>query len=272
MRYCVSGRQPYSILKKADEIKVQYNDKDRIIDFVEKLPNKTIILDVPGDEEDWLTWGMYDEKFDEFYIALHNLHRYQEFNSHGIKWYWPYPITSYYELNMILALKPHYLMIGPPLSFEIDKVVSLAYVDDSAEQIPLRMVCNVARPAYLPKPDPITNTTICGQWVRPEDVPLYSQVQCFEFENVDLKQEEVMLHVYKENQMWPGNLNLLIQGLDFNVDNRAIPDEFGQARITCGQKCWSTSGCHLCQIALQFAEQIRKEKLRRDKKDNIDNN
>jgi hypothetical protein len=87
-----------------------------------------------------------------------------------------------------------------------------------------------------------------------------------------LKQEEVMLHVYKENQMWPGNLNLLIQGLDFNVDNRAIPDEFGQARIACGQKCWSTSGCHLCQIALQFAEQIRKEKLRRDKKDNIDNN
>jgi hypothetical protein len=39
-------------LKKADEIKVAYIDRDRILDFVEKIPNSTIILDVPGDESD----------------------------------------------------------------------------------------------------------------------------------------------------------------------------------------------------------------------------
>lgn len=273
MRYCVSGRQPYSVMKRADEIKVAYADRDRIMDFVEQLPDKTIILDVPGDEADWNTWYMYADKFAEFYIALHNLKRAHEFNDSGVKWYWPYPITSYYELGMILALGPSYLMIGPPLSFDLDRVAALAYADGDATPIPLRMVCNCARPAYLPTPDPIANTAICSQWVRPEDAEAYgARVQCFEFENVDLKQEEVMLHVYKENKNWPGNLNLLIQGLHFNVDNRAIPDEFGTARMDCGQKCWSTSSCRLCPTSLKFAEQIRKEKLRRAKEQEIDNN
>lgn len=273
MRYCVSGRQPYSVMKRADEIKVSYNDRDRIMDFVEKLPDKTIILDVPGDEADWNTWYMYSEKFNEFYVALHKLERAQEFNDSGIKWYWPYPITSYYELGMVLALEPSYLMIGAPLSFDLDRVVSLAYVEGSATQIPLRMVCNNARPPYLPQPDPIANTSVCGQWVRPEDADAYgARVQCFEFENVDLKQEEVLLHVYKENKNWPGNLNLLIQNLHYNVDNRAIPEEFGENRMSCGQKCWSTSSCRFCPSALRFAENIRKEKLRRSQEENIDNN
>lgn len=273
MRYCVSGRQPYSVLKKADEIKVQFIDRDRIMDFIEKIPNKTIILDVPGDEEDWATWSMYDEKFYEFFIALHNLNRAGEFNQHGIKWYWPYPITSFYELGMIVNLHPSYLMIGPPLSFSLDKVLNQSYDDDieeNASPIPLRMIVNSAHPKYLPD-----NGThgVCGQWVRPEDAALYSsRIQCFEFDEVDLNEEEVLLRIYKENQNWPGNLNLLIKRLNFNVDNRAIPDELVERRMNCGQKCWSGSNCHLCVSAFNFADQLRKEHFKRIKSDDIDNN
>ena len=271
MRYCVSGRQPYSILKKADEIKVAYADRDRILDFVEKIPNKTIILDVPGDEADWNTWAMYNDKFDEFYIALHKLSRWQEFADRGIKWYWPYPITSFYELDHIVFMKPAYVMLGPPLSFDLDKVFNQLYMKDSVEQIPVRMVVNMARPSYLPRVWS-GETGICGQWVRPEDAAIYStRDQCFEFDNVDLKQEEVLLHVYKENQTWPGNLNLLIQELNYNVDNRGIPEELGERRMNCGQRCFSTSGCKLCHTALQFAEALRHEKVRRSQKSEIDN-
>lgn len=270
MRYCVSGRQPYSILKKADEVRVAYADRDRILDFVERVPDKVVILDVPGDECDWNTWGMYSEKFSEFHIALHKLSRWQEFAAHGIKWYWPYPITSFYELNMIVALKPSYIMVGPPLSFDLDRVFQQTYISNTVNQIPVRMTANVARPAYLPAADGYEALT--GQWVRPEDAAIYStRVQCFEFENVDLKQEEVLLHVYKENQNWPGNLNLLIQELNFNVDNRAIPEELGERRMNCGQRCCSGSSCHLCESALKFAEQLRKEKARRSKESVIDN-
>ena len=272
MRYCVSGKQPYSILRKADEIKVAYGDKDRILDFIEEIPEKTIILDVPGDEADWRLWDVYKEKFSEFYIALHDLRRAGEFNRAGINWYWPYPITSYYELSMIVNLHPSYLMIGPPLSFDIDNVLKNA-VDDcnrEAGPIPLRMTINEAHPEYLP-----TNGThgICGQWVRPEDAKLYGEkIRCFEFSNVDTKREEVLLHIYKDNKTWPGNLNLLIQKLEFDVDNRAIPEEFGEHRMNCGHRCWSGSGCHLCVNMLHFAENVRKEKIARRKQTAIDKN
>ena len=267
MRYCVSGRQPYSVLKRADEIKVAYADRDRILDFVEKLPDKVIILELPGDAEyEWPTWEMYSEKFREFHIASHRIDRFKDFQEHNIKWYWPYPITSFYELGMIMDLDPSYVMVGPPLSFDLDKVFQNTYYDGSTDQCPVRMVVNNALPNYLVEHK--VNTGLRGQWVRPEDAQVYSsRVQCFEFENVDLKQEEVLLHVYKENQMWPGNLNLLIQNLNFNVDNRAIPEELGEARMDCGQRCWSTSGCRLCESAFKFADNVRKEKLRRDQED-----
>ena len=152
---------------------------------------------------------MYHEKFFEFHVALHDLNRVEEFNKENVNWYWPYPITSYYELDMIVNLHPSYIMIGPPLSFDLDQVNLHLYDPcDDTKQIPLRLVANVAHPNYLP-----TNGMhgICGQWVRPEDTQLYStRIQCLEFENVDLKQEETMLHIYKENRAWPGNLNLLI--------------------------------------------------------------
>jgi hypothetical protein len=271
MRFCVSGRQPYSIIKKADEVKFQYVDKDRILDLMEKYPDKTVILDVPGNEGDWKLWQMYSEKFADFYIALHDLSRIAEFNEAGIKWYWPYPITSYYELDMIVNCHPSYVMIGPPLSFDLDQIVNHLYdPTDSAIQIPLRMVVNVATPGYLPQ-----NGThgICGQWVRPEDCELYStRINCFEFDEVDIKQEETLLHIYKDNKEWPGNLSLIIKRLNFHVDNRAIPEELGERRMTCGQRCWRTGTCQLCSRGFMFAEQVRKEKVRRRQEAAIDNN
>ena len=221
---------------------------------------------------EWNTWQMYSEKFAEFHIALHNLSRCREFNDHNIKWYWPYPITSFYELKMIANFRPSYVELGPPLSFDLEKVKAALRQTCPPYDIPMRMKVNNAKPDYLPTMPELAHN-ICGQWVRPEDAAAYgAHIRCFEFENVDLKQEEVMLHVYKENQEWPGNLNLLLQNLNFNVDNRAIPEEIGEARMNCGQRCWAGSGCQLCVRGFTFAEQIRKEKLRRAESANIDKN
>jgi hypothetical protein len=208
-----------------------------------------------------------------FYIALHDLSRAAEFNAAGISWYWPFPITSFYELGLIIELHPSYLMIGPPLSFDLKKVAAVAYdtTIEPGDPIPLRMVANVARPAYIPEVPGIHG--ICGQWVRPEDVAAYGEyISCFEFEECKtLKEEAVMLDVYRKGE-WPGNLNLFIKKLGFNVDNRAIPEELGRTRMTCGQKCWSGRGCQLCVSAFNFADAVRKEHYRRKREAAIDNN
>lgn len=270
MYFCVKGRHPYSVLQKAGEIKFNYEDRDKILDLVEKYPEKSIILDVPKDEADWKLWTMYSEVFAEFHVALHDLNRAAEFNQNKIKWYWPYPITSFYELGMLVNLHPSYLLIGQPLTFDLAAVAKRSIDDCTQTAIPLRMTVNVAHPGYLPT---YGTHGICGQWVRPEDIDTYAQyITSFEFGEVDLKQEEVLLKIYQENKEWPGNLQLIIKNLNYNVDNRALPEDIGEKRMTCGQRCWRQGTCHFCVTAFMFAEQLRKEAQSRRQEVTIDNN
>ena len=230
MYFCVGGRQPYSVIERADEVKVAYEDREILLDFVEKIPNKKVILEVPGEDFEWNLWHMYDEKFENFCVALYMLNKYDDFNKEGIKWYWPYPITSYYELQEVLTLKPAYVNLGPPLCFDLPNVQKIC------GDVKLRMVCNCARPDYLP--DVLKLPQFFGQWVRPEDVPAYEPyVDTFEFKTDDLKKEETLLRIYSEDKNWPGNLNLLLDNLNYHVDNRGIPEDFGENRTKCRQRC-----------------------------------
>lgn len=249
MKYCVSGRQPYPIMKQADEIKVQYQDKDRILDFIEKIPDKTILLDIPVEETQfpWETLLMYKEKLN-LILGIRNLMLVEVFKTQGFQWYWPYPINTYDELREIAKMEPAYILLAPPLSFSLDRVHQIT-------QIPIRLTANVAYEPFIPR-----ENGICGRYIRPEDVAQYEQyVTALEFIEPDLKKEITLLHIYKDNQTWPGNLNLLIKGLNYDVDNRALPDEFASRRMTCGQRCKETGRCHFCQMAFSYANAIRKE-------------
>lgn len=249
MKYCLSGRQPLSVLKKCDEIKIEYCDKDKIIDYLEPLFDKTIILDVPSDVQalNWSLLKVYAEKV-QFMLCLHDLSFVAPCQEHGINWYWAYPITSYYELRGILELNPCYLFLGAPLSFDLPKIKSIT-------NVAIRLCPNLAYDAYIPR-----ENGVCGSWVRPEDVDTYAQfVDAFEFEADELKREQVLLHVYKDNKEWPGNLNLLFTNFGVNVDNRGIPEEIGNMRTKCGQRCMLNGTCHFCKTAVQFAETLRKQ-------------
>lgn len=251
MKYCVSGRQPYSVLRKSDEVRVQWRDRERIMDFIEQVPDITVILEIDRDAEitdrEWATLEMYADKLD-FYVAIQNLHIHQEVKEHGLRFYWPYPITSYYELRGIIALGPSYLLLGVPLCFDLEAVRTIT-------NIPLRLIANTSYDPYIPR-----ENGICGQWVRPEDVPAYEKyISVLEFVDANLTKEATLLHVYKDNGTWPGNLNLLFDNFNFNVDNRAIPEDLGERRMNCRQRCMRDGVCHRCFSAIQFAELIRKK-------------
>ena len=53
MKYCLSARQPHSILKKADEIKIKLQDYQTIPDYIDKYPDKTLILEVDNRKKVW---------------------------------------------------------------------------------------------------------------------------------------------------------------------------------------------------------------------------
>ena len=226
MKYCISGRQPKSILSQADEIKMQYRDRDRLIDYTQEFTDKTFILEVPkeisSDEMNWELYKAYADKVN-FMLCIYNLNLAKECHEHGIKFYWAYPIFTWYELEGVAAFNPSYLYLGPPLSFSLEKI-KMKY------NIPIRLCANLAYDAYIPR-----ENGICGFWIRPEDIETYEKwVDTIEFITDDLGKEATLLHIYKENKSWPGNLNLLITNLNYNIDNRGIPEEFGEIRANCG--------------------------------------
>ena len=250
MKYCISGRQALSVLKKADEIKMKYQDINKILDFITDIPDKTIILEVPREEMDlpWATLEMYSEKLD-FVLCIQNLFLAEECKKHNIKFYWYYPITTYYELQGVLALGPSQVLLGAPLTFDLPTVKGIT-------DLPLRMVVNQPYEPYMPRED-----GICGQWVRPEDTEIYAEyITSFEFAEADLQAERAYLHIYKDNKVWPGNLNLLFKNFGVNVDNRGLFDDIGVRRTYCRQRCMSGSGCRYCKTAIKFSEILRTNK------------
>lgn len=241
MKYCASGRQPISILKKVDEIRVRYEDKDQILDFIENLSNKTVILEIPrGEQVNWELYKAYSNKID-FILCLAELSLAEKCHEYGIKFFWGYQINSYYELRGILKFNPCYIQLGAPLSFDLPKVKNIT-------DIPIRLVANVAYDNYIPRED-----GVCGQWIRPEDVDLYEEwVAALEFDCDSLQREGILLNIYKDKKQWLGNLNMIITNLDINVDNSTISPEVAKARLSCGQRCMSSGACHICPRALKY--------------------
>lgn len=121
-------------------------------------------------------------------------------------------------------------------------------------------MANLAYDAYIPR-----ETGVNGFYIRPEDIKTYEQyVSSIEFITDELSKEATLLHVYTENKTWPGNLKLLITNLNSNVDNRGIPDDFGEARLNCQQKCVKNGSCHFCDTAMLFSNRIAKEAYERN--------
>lgn len=259
MKYCVSARQPNSILKKADEIKVAFQDINGIENFIEDELNKTVIYEIPfnkrEDEIEWLKLYSYAEKID-LKLALGNLKLVDKCKEYGLKYYWGFPISTYYELEGVLQLGVCELFLGVPLTFDLENCKKY--------NLPIRVVANVAYDNYITRKNGIQ-----GFYIRPEDIKLYDEyIDCIEFITSELSKEATLLKIYKEDGFWPGNLNLLLVNLNFNIDNRVLPDEFGKIRINCQQKCMRNNRCHFCESAFNFADNIRKEALDRKKKNN----
>lgn len=228
---------------------MKYQDRNRLIDYTTQFPNKTFILHIPKGTEDldWNLYKAYSEKVN-FILCIDDLNLAKNCNEHKIKYYWSYPIFTWYELQGIINLHPCYLILNGSLFFSLRKVKSVT-------NIPIRAIPNLAYDAYIPR-----ENGIYGTWIRPEDIEVYEPyIDTFEFIADELSREAVLLHIYKDNQKWPGNLNLLLTNFNKNVDNRAIPEEIGEYRVNCSQRCMEPScTCHFCETAIKFSNSVRK--------------
>jgi hypothetical protein len=241
IKYCVNDRHPKSVLQQVDEIRLPYKDIDIMFDFVEQYPNKSFIIEIDDSEEvNWNLINGFTGKVN-IIISLHNLDHVWECKNYGLKWFWYYPITSYYELKGIIDLGPSYLFLGAPLFFNLPEIKKYG--------IPIRAVPNICYDKYI-----IRRNGVCGTWIRPEDVETYEEyIDTLEFKETDLKREKELLRIYKDQKNWPGNLNLLLTNFNYDVDNRAIPSTLITSRLSCKQRCQEGRSCNMCLNGMKVA-------------------
>jgi hypothetical protein len=252
VKYCLSARQPENVLKKADEIKINAQNFRTISDYIDAYPDKALILEFENDLPENFNWDlieMYSKKHSEFYCAAANDIQMTECRVRGIKFYYKYTVSSFYELQALKEAGVSYVMIGVPLIFDLDNVARYG--------IPMRAIPNIAYEPYL-----LHNDGICGGWVRPEDVEAYGKyIDTFEFYAPNMPEKEATLyHIYAENGKWPGNLELLIDFLNVEVNNVAIEDQegFAEKRMHCKQRCVQSGTCHYCEDQVRFISTVLK--------------
>lgn len=257
MKYCLSSRQTNKYLSMADEIKVKSQDYRQIPDLFKDYPNAMIILDIItyedlNNENIQKAIEQYAEISENFCCAIYDLYYANWFKSRNIKFYYGYPINSYYDMRGLIDLGVEYISVIAPLTFDMETLTKC--------NMKFRMIPNVAYDAYVPRP-----SGLCGQWVRPEDVEEYENgIYVFEFEDAKLNKEQTLFDIYRSGE-WKGNLNLLITNLNIDVDNRAIPEEIGSVRANCKQRCMQNGICHFCETAIRFESTLRKYKENKTK-------
>lgn len=259
MKYSMNARQPAEWLKKADEIMVEARDYRIISELFVKYPDKMIILDTKDAEYDDDTMLNYADASENFCCIIYNLNEFQWYKDNGIKAYYGYSVDSFFDVKALVDLGVEYVKIHAPLTFSVDQLKT------TYSNVKFRVVPNVSYSAYIPRAN-----GIYGQYIRPEDIQYYEEaIYVMDFEDSELPKQQTLYKIYAENKTWPGNLNLLITNLNVNADNRGLPDEFGQMRSTCKQRCMSGSSCHFCETAFKFEEALRKYK--RETAEQLDN-
>lgn len=244
MKYCLWNHQTDEYLSKCDEIKINYKDKDNIINLVEKYPNKNIILNL----------RYFDENIDfneirrlniisknRLICAISHIEDASMYKDAGIKFYYGFPIKTFYELNALKELGVCYIVLDAPIFFEMSKVKKFG--------IPVRVIADSANNL-----EGLHSNGLFGSWIRPEDVSIYEEyVDVIEFSTNKIDKEQALYRIYAEDKKWPGELQMLITDLNYPGVNRMIGSLVGLARLNCGQRCQSGGYCSVCQRAFDLA-------------------
>jgi hypothetical protein len=242
MKFCLSSRQEPSYLQKADEIKVEWRDRNIIYDFSQTYPDKTFVLRWPREES--INWAEISRFITvsqgRLLVQAATVQQMEKLKELSCPFYFGYAVGSFYEINTLKSLGVCGLRVAPPAFFEMDKI-----------GLPVRLIPNAPHDGFLPS-DPIP-----GTWIRPEDLHLYEPYNpTVEFEGESLERERALYRIYAEQKVWPGSLNLLFSNFSLGTTNRLIPSTLTEKRLNCGQRCQSGGSCRLCYRAIEMAPPV----------------
>lgn len=261
MKVCLNARIGDEYLKKADQILFDWRDRQAIPDYIDRYPDKDIVLTNNNDDD--INWEeiktLYYLSKGHFYFGFNRIALAAPARDHQISFFFTYPITSYDELNTVKDLGVCQVRLGAPLFFDLDTVKT--YFGD----LKIFAVPNIAYDDVYPRNDGVT-----GTWIRPEDMDTYAPYldSIVFYDTEPRSRERALYRIYCEEKHWAGDLQDIITNLNYYGTNRMILPEVGSKRINCGQACKKTGNCHICYRALQLANPDLMAEYRDSKKQN----
>lgn len=248
MKFSMSSRQSAEYLQKADEIKVQWRDRNIIPDLFEKYPNATVNLtryfqDSVDNEIDWSqinTFHILGQG--KFILGLTMTNEMIEAKARQYSFYYLTAVRTFQELNDVASFGVCRVRLGAPLFFQMNKVRRVY-------QGPIYAVANMASNDSVFE----HKEGVCGLWIRPEDVPTYEPyIDVIEFIG-NKSQEQALYRIYAEQHKWSGQLNMLVQDLNYPCTNRMIPPTLAETRLNCGHRCQEGGSCRICYRMMDLA-------------------
>ena len=198
-----------------------------------------------------LDWDEYEKILDEndgaFILCLGTVKDCLIAYEKELPFYYGFPITTYDELNSIVEFEPEYLVLGPPLFFNMAEI-------RRKYNIPIRIFPNVNNLTNFPKVRAET-----GCWIRPEDIDYYDEfADTVEFVNLDtLEQERALFRIYSREKEFIGPIGLIISGMGEWEKSQCdlVNSDFIHCRVECKQKCESGERrCGICRNLLYLAQ------------------
>lgn len=247
MKFSISSRQSFEYLRRADEITVEYNDREIIIDLVEKYPEASINLVLPYQQDAHINWKEIEQfckmSRSGFILGVINSVQLAEALKLNIPVYHRALIHTFEELRGLSEAGVSEAILGAPLFFQLDKV------KQNFPNLKLRAIANVA----LPEGSASQDSGVCGIWIRPEDVSVYEPYITTLGFVAEHRAEQALFRIYSERKSWGGELRLLVKDLNHPAINNLILPELAEKRISCGQRCKENGICHLCPRILDLA-------------------
>ena len=266
MKYAINYYMGCPILDKADEIIIQYYEKDpELIHFVEKYPDTTrIIIDVCnlGSRADNLAiFEAAQQKHKN--LALRTTSSdptIPDYAEAFLPFFYVQEVSDIDDLYSYVNSGVSDVYITNAFAFSMKDVATYC----KASNVQIRVLPNVAQSKNGGIPPKDTLKTF---FIRPEDIDIYEDyVDVFEFFG-SLDKQPILYKIYTEKR-WAGQLNEIILNLKDNTDNRSIPPYFGERRLNCGKKC-VYGKCHVCDaissLDLEFKTKVKE--LADDKND-----
>lgn len=246
MKICLNARVKHEYLKKADQILFEWRDREAITDFVDRYPDKDIVLTNNNNEDiDWAEIKtIYYLTKGKFYFGFNRIALAKDARDYQINFFFTYPIVSYDELCTVKDLGVCQVRLGAPLFFDLDQVKQ-RFPDLNIFAVP-----NIAYDDVYPRAD-----GVLGTWIRPEDMETYAPYldSVVFYDTQPHSKEEALYRIYFEQKNWPGDLQDIITNLNYPGVNRMILSDVSARRINCGQACRRTDTCHICYRMLQLA-------------------